>query len=393
MPVAPAELSALSPEELARLAVDPATSEQHLADLAGHWPELRPLVAANPTAYAGLLEWLSGLGDAGVDAALAARGAVVQAAAVAAPFGTRPAASSFAGAAAAPVAGRPRTPSPDRSMNLTLAWGSHRVRHLTGVALGVASLALLYATLWFYIPVPAIAALLVAAAMVAVLPASGGARVAGSAYIIGAALLLNLSFIGAGLLTYIGLYLSAPAMLAGWLTLRMRPARSFAFLPLPAVGVLAGGNLYFWVEDYAPFVVPIVLVIVCSWLGYLIGRTKRFTAPVDAVARDHDARVEHIRQWEAAYASAHDGALPPAGFVPPMSGGAAGMNTMAVLSILFAGGVLGIIFGHIAKAQIRRTGERGSGLATAGLVIAYILTSSSVAVVATGAIVALAAGH
>lgn len=32
------------------------------------------------------------------------------------------------------------------------------------------------------------------------------------------------------------------------------------------------------------------------------------------------------------------------------------------------------MFGHIAKRQIRRTGEQGSGLATAGLVLGYIFT-------------------
>lgn len=35
---------------------------------------------------------------------------------------------------------------------------------------------------------------------------------------------------------------------------------------------------------------------------------------------------------------------------------------------------VGIVLGHLAKRQIRQTGESGSGLATAGLVIGYILT-------------------
>ena len=33
---------------------------------------------------------------------------------------------------------------------------------------------------------------------------------------------------------------------------------------------------------------------------------------------------------------------------------------------------LAIPLGHVARSQIRETGEQGSGLATAGLVIAYI---------------------
>lgn len=50
-------------------------------------------------------------------------------------------------------------------------------------------------------------------------------------------------------------------------------------------------------------------------------------------------------------------------------------NTLAVLSLVFAllgGALLPIIFGHVAKSQIRRTGERGDGLATAGLIIGYL---------------------
>lgn len=57
-------------------------------------------------------------------------------------------------------------------------------------------------------------------------------------------------------------------------------------------------------------------------------------------------------------------------------------NSSAVASLVFGiiswflcpfiGGVLAVIFGHTARGQIRRTGESGSGLATAGLVLGYI---------------------
>jgi short subunit fatty acids transporter len=48
-------------------------------------------------------------------------------------------------------------------------------------------------------------------------------------------------------------------------------------------------------------------------------------------------------------------------------------NTMAILSLVFAFVFwpLSIAFGHVAHRQIHRTGEGGSGLATAGLVISY----------------------
>ena len=56
-------------------------------------------------------------------------------------------------------------------------------------------------------------------------------------------------------------------------------------------------------------------------------------------------------------------------------------NSLAVASLVTGiiswfmcpvlGGVLAVIFGHVARGQIRRTGESGSGLAVAGLVLGY----------------------
>lgn len=53
-----------------------------------------------------------------------------------------------------------------------------------------------------------------------------------------------------------------------------------------------------------------------------------------------------------------------------------GTNVMAILSLVFAFvfSPAGIVLGHIAKKQIRQTGEQGNGLATAGLVLSYIFT-------------------
>ncbi|MFG1998248.1 DUF4190 domain-containing protein [Spirillospora sp. NPDC048911] len=37
------------------------------------------------------------------------------------------------------------------------------------------------------------------------------------------------------------------------------------------------------------------------------------------------------------------------------------------------GSILAVIFGHVAQGQIRRTGEGGSGMAVAGLIMGYIM--------------------
>jgi len=57
-------------------------------------------------------------------------------------------------------------------------------------------------------------------------------------------------------------------------------------------------------------------------------------------------------------------------------------NSTAVASLVFGivswflcpfiGGLLAVILGHVARGQIRRTGEGGSGLAVAGLILGYL---------------------
>ena len=62
--------------------------------------------------------------------------------------------------------------------------------------------------------------------------------------------------------------------------------------------------------------------------------------------------------------------------IPAGGGMSPSTNGFAIASLITAivglGGVLAVIFGHIARSQIRRTGERGWGMATAGLIIGYI---------------------
>jgi len=65
----------------------------------------------------------------------------------------------------------------------------------------------------------------------------------------------------------------------------------------------------------------------------------------------------------------------------PPYGPVATTNTMAILALVFAFifSPAAIVLGHLAKKQIRRTGEQGEGLATAGLWLGYIFTGLYVA--------------
>ncbi|MCW2661515.1 MAG: hypothetical protein JWP83_2667 [Mycobacterium sp.] len=70
---------------------------------------------------------------------------------------------------------------------------------------------------------------------------------------------------------------------------------------------------------------------------------------------------------------------PQYGYPPPQS---PGTNAMAIASLvcslfgwvcLFIGALLGVIFGFVALSQIKRTGQRGRGMAIAGIVIGSVL--------------------
>ena len=60
-------------DDPAAAAQDPSTDAEALRQLAYRYPELRPVVAAHPHAYRGLLDWLHQFNDPQVNAALEAR--------------------------------------------------------------------------------------------------------------------------------------------------------------------------------------------------------------------------------------------------------------------------------------------------------------------------------
>jgi hypothetical protein len=66
--------------------------------------------------------------------------------------------------------------------------------------------------------------------------------------------------------------------------------------------------------------------------------------------------------------------------VPPTNGMA-----IAALILVFVFNPIGIVLGHVARGQIKRTGEGGRGLATAALVIGYLQVAVTVGIIAVAA--------
>jgi hypothetical protein len=84
---------------------------------------------------------------------------------------------------------------------------------------------------------------------------------------------------------------------------------------------------------------------------------------------------------------------PSPGPYPPMYPPPRQTNTMAIVALVgsLVLSPLGIIFGHIALSQIKRTGEDGRGLALAGLIIGYVSTGIALLVIVIAIVIAAVA--
>ncbi|MEU1542224.1 MULTISPECIES: DUF1707 and DUF4190 domain-containing protein [Streptomycetaceae] len=78
------------------------------------------------------------------------------------------------------------------------------------------------------------------------------------------------------------------------------------------------------------------------------------------------------------------------------------VNAKAVASVvcgavgmfgLLIPGIPAVVLGHMARREIRRTGERGDALAVCGLVMGYLLTAFTVALTAIVVMVVVAVSH
>jgi uncharacterized membrane protein YidH (DUF202 family) len=81
------------------------------------------------------------------------------------------------------------------------------------------------------------------------------------------------------------------------------------------------------------------------------------------------------------------GYQPTYAVTPPTNG-----TAIAALILVFVFFPLGVILGHVARGQIRRTGEGGSGLATAALIIGYLQVALMVVAVVVAAVLFVVAG-
>jgi hypothetical protein len=104
--------------------------------------------------------------------------------------------------------------------------------------------------------------------------------------------------------------------------------------------------------------------------------SRMFETPAQTFRREPTLAYPNEAGWQ------------PSGPPPPIYVSVPPTNGMAIaaLILVFVFVPLGIIFGHVARGQIKRTREGGRGLATAALVIGYLQVAVMVAVIGVAAI-------
>ncbi|MGV0794156.1 DUF4190 domain-containing protein [Mycolicibacterium sp. XJ1819] len=116
-----------------------------------------------------------------------------------------------------------------------------------------------------------------------------------------------------------------------------------------------------------------LLLFVGGTIGLIVTGQARSKASLNQAA----APIGHTREGQPIY--------PVVGYTPdgaPVTADRAvgvrpynpNTNTFAIVALIlaFVFPLLAIPFGHVARGQIRRTGEQGGALALAGLIIAYV---------------------
>lgn len=201
------------------------------------------------------------------------------------------------------------------------------------------------------------------------------------------------------------------ALYASWLMATRRPAVAYATVPVLGVGVLllqwvlslmgllspwgqaynlARPALQFdWNWEIGPYESPFF------WTGvefFVISRVIEVAGVLLCLrlATVFEGRAVMAREAAAAQAAVRGDS---AGSAPgSIVASAERTNTLAILSLIFVFvfPLIGVILGHVARSQIRRSGERGKGLTFAALIVGYLAIGALVLVVIVSAILRLA---
>jgi len=158
-----------------------------------------------------------------------------------------------------------------------------------------------------------------------------------------------------------GAFLLLPALtVLAWLVATGRPGRSYFTLFIAGAAGLLANTFGYAASGLVGIVLSIAGIVVAVLVANSVGGgPARGIATVLAPASAASSPGSYSGS-DAAYAA----------IARPES-----TNGFAVSALIFGligGTILPIVFGHVALAQIGRTGERGRGMAIAGLILGYL---------------------
>ncbi len=182
-----------------------------------------------------------------------------------------------------------------------------------------------------------------------------------------------------------------------------------AVFALPAgIAFYAVFDLAFWylLRLYLPGIVGLGIAVLI-FLGMLIGGITGAIIRANANSKARASTAAGAPASPIGYTSDGQPIYPVVGYTPdghPVTADRAvglqtqnsGTNGMAVASLIcaFFFPLLAVIFGHVARSQIRKTGDQGDGMALTGLVVGYFwLAASVIAIIAFVAFFVLGVGR
>lgn len=121
----------------------------------------------------------------------------------------------------------------------------------------------------------------------------------------------------------------------------------------------------------------VVFIPVVAWLTVWtsprwVPRVRREWADTKRLAAESKEQAENEKALRQESRATSDAVTPNDGGVGSIN---SPVNAFAIVSLVLGiiqGGLLAVVFGHIALSQVRRSGERGAGMAIAGLTLGYI---------------------
>ncbi|WP_168203701.1 DUF4190 domain-containing protein [Humibacter ginsenosidimutans] len=169
----------------------------------------------------------------------------------------------------------------------------------------------------------------------------------------------------------VSLVLGAAALTSGWILIRRLRASTWGLVAVSLLGLLGVLAPSAMIAIVFAFILGIVVPIIVAVVAEVISRSSTRSGQLAAEA-----------------ASPVIGAQPATQQVEQTNGLA-----IAALIVVFFSSVVGLILGHVALSQIKRTGQPGHGLALAAVIIGWAVVGLVIVIALVSVVLLLSAAR